>query len=178
MKTVVFGSIPKNFGFDFISKKEEPYTSHTEKNIRYIWYKNIKLELEIFYKSLLGCEEKRIFLYDRVLGCQHPINICDHINISGKNHLTGKTPFMAQPLFPDMSSIYLLGKKLPRKTVYTVGERRFVRAKKTKKILSENAGILSSLFKYLGFEVFGTGIPKEMKKKREFIEKQIATKLN
>ena len=181
MKTIVFGSDPKNFGFDFISNKEEPYTSHTEKNIRYIWYKNIKLEIETFYRSLLSCEEKRIFLYDRVLGCQHPINICDHINVSGENHLIGKVPFMSLALFPDMSSVYLLERNLPKKTVYTVGERRFIRVKKTKKILSENAGIFASLFKYLGFEVLGVGIPKEMKKKSAFIEKQIkqtATKLN
>ena len=173
MTTVVFGSDPKNFGFNFISKKVKPYSLHTEKHTRFIWYKNTKIEIETVYRSLLRCEEEKIFLYDRILGCPHPINICDHINVSGENHLTGKTPFMSKPLFPDMSNVYLLGKNLPRKAVYTVGPKRFIRAKKTKKILSENAGNLASLFKYLGFKVFGTGIPKEMKRKRAFIQKQI-----
>ena len=58
------------------------------------------------------------------------------------------------PMFPDMSKIYKPIKGLRKIKVHTVGPSRFTKDLKDKQILSESAGLISTLWHYIGVGVF------------------------
>ena len=95
------------------------------------------------------------------------IQIKDHINISGRNPLIGKTPINNLPQFPDMSECYRKTDiNLPAMGVTTAGPGRFynVQEKFPEQIISEAAALIALSAAYSGTEVIGVGWDKSRDK--------------
>ena len=175
MITVVFLSNPKNFGYDIITDEKDPYFVHKEEGFRFLFYQHPRLSVDLVYKSFLDYDKNKIFFFDQIKGKNSPVSIKDHVNISGKNGLAGQTPFKSHPMFPDMSYIYRSSTTYQKKTVFTVGPKRFCTEKSSKKIISENAGIITPILNYIGGTVTAFGIPEQMKDKKEIVHKCLKT---
>ena len=175
MITVVFLSSPKHFGYDIITNEKDIYFVHKEEDFRFLFYQHPLPSVNLVYKSFLGYEKNKIFCFDRIKGKNSPVSIKDHVNISGKNGLAGQTPFRSHPMFPDMSYIYRPSTTYQKKTVFTVGPKRFCTEKPSKKIISENAGIVTPILNYIGGTVTAFGIPEQMKEKKEIVHKCLKT---
>lgn len=171
MITVVFLSNPKHFGYDIITDEKDLYFVHKEDRFRFLFYQQRHPTVDLIYKTFLDYNKNKIFFFDRIKGENFPISIKDHVNISGKNGLTGQTPFKSHPMFPDMSYIYSPSTAYQKKTVFTVGPKRFCTEKPSKKIISENAGIITPILNYIGGTVTAFGIPEQMKEKKEIVHK-------
>ena len=169
MITVVFGSDPKHFGYDITTNESNLFVVHQEKASRFIWYPHFPPSVYSVYSSLLDCDKNTILLIDRIKGRKTPISIKDHVNISGMNGLIGQTPFRSYPIFPEMSSIYKISSAYPQKTVFTVGGKRFCTEDTSKKIISENAGIITSIMNYIGATVTAFGLPEKMRDKKKIV---------
>ena len=175
MITVVFLSNPKRFGYDISTDKKDLYFIHKEENFRFLFYHPPLPSIDLVYKTFLGYDKNKIFFFDQIKGENSPVSIKDHVNISGKNGLTGQTPFKKRQMFPDMSSIYRTSAVYQKKTVFTVGPKRFCTEKPSKKTISENAGIITPILKYIGGTVTAFGIPEQMKEKKEIVHKCLKT---
>ena len=175
MITVVFGSDPKLFGYDIITNETSLYVVHQEEASLFIWYPHFPPSVYSVHSSLLDCDKNTILLIDRIKGWKSPISIKDHVNISGTNGLTGQTPFKSYPIFPDMSSIYKVSSAYPQKTVFTVGGKRFCTEDASKKIISENAGIITPIMNYVGATVTALGLPEKMRDTKKIVSSYIKT---
>ena len=171
MITVVFLSNPKRFGYDMSTDEKDLYFIHKEENFRFLFYNPPLPSIDLVYKTFLGYDKNKIFFFDQIKGKNAPVSIIDHVNISGKSGLAGQTPFKSYPMFPDMSSIYRPSTTFQKKTVFTVGPKRFCKEPSSKKIISEGAGIITPILNYIGGTITAFGIPKKMKEKKEIVNK-------
>ena len=104
---------------------------------------------------------EELLLVDRIIGTNDIIEISDHVNISGQNYLRASTPYGDLPQFPDMSKIYYNTGQYPKKTVYTVGPKRFTELKQRKEdIISEAVGLVAPVAHYVGIKVFALGLSR------------------
>ena len=100
-----------------------------------------------------------VIIIDRIKSKTPKASIGDHINRSGENYLIGVTPYDNYPQFPDMSNIYFKKSNQEKKTVHTLGPKRFKGAELNKKIIwSEAAGLVVPVFHYIGFNIKGVGL--------------------
>ena len=99
-----------------------------------------------------------ITIFDRIKGISKNIWIKDHINRSGLNFLSGKTPFKKLPMFPDVSKIYQPIKGLNGVTVHTVGPERFRETSIKKAVVSESIALVAPIWYYIGVNVKAKGI--------------------
>ena len=175
MITVVFLSNPKHFGYDIITDEKGLYFVHKEEGFRFLFYQKNPPSVDSVYKSFLDYDKNKIFFFDQIKGRNSPVSIKDHVNISGKNGMEGQTPFKSHPMFPDMSYIYSPSTTYQKKTVFTVGPKRFCTEKSSKKIISENAGIITPILNYIGGTVTAFGIPEQIKDKKEIVHKCLKT---
>ena len=177
MIAIVFSSFPKQFGYNVKTKKKQQHVIYEEKNFRLLFCTHPPPTIALIYKALSGCDKDNIFFFDQIKGCNSPIGIIDHVNISGRSGLLGETPFKSYEMFPDMSSIYRTSAVYQKKTVFTVGPKRFFCSteKAPKKIISENAGIITPMLRYFGGKVAGFGIPEEIKEKKEIVYECLET---
>ncbi len=173
MIAVVFSSSPKKFGYDIKTNKNQGHILHEDKKHRLLFCIHPLPGIALIYKALLGCDKEKIFFFDQTKGNNAPIAIKDHVNISGVSGLAGQTPFKSHQMFPDMSSIYRTSSVYQKKTVFTVGPKRFFCSTESvsKKIISENAGIITPMLNYLGGKVIAFGIPEKIKEKKEIVDK-------
>ena len=173
MIAVVFSASPKKFGYDIKTNKNQGNIVHEEKKHRFLFCTHPPPGIALIYKVLLGCDKEKIFFFDQIKGNKAPIAIKDHVNISGGSGLAGQTPFRSHQMFPDMSSIYRTSAVYQKKTVFTVGPKRFFcfTENVSKKIISENAGIITPMLSYLGGTVIAFGVPEKTKKKKAIVHK-------
>ena len=168
IKTILFSSNPKNFGIDI--------DTH-ENYFKYLWFNELYPDIKTVNSFFINERGKKVLFFDRIKGTEKPFIIKDHINVSGGSSLRGNTPFNELEMFPEMSKVYdYTQKKHPYKTVYTYGKNRFIDSKKEKRIVSEAAGIITPILKYLNIKVICFGIPIEQKHKKEFIKNIIKEK--
>ena len=85
--------------------------------------------------------------------------IKDHINRSGFNFLSVKTPFKNFPMFPDVSKIYQQIEGLNGVIVHSVGPKRFRESGENKEIISESVALVAPIWYYIGVRVSAKGIP-------------------
>ncbi len=109
-------------------------------------------------KNFLSLKKKfkmeDVLIFDRIIPCLGNACIIDHVNRSGFNFFIGAEEIPGFPMFPDMSKIYKPIKGLRKIKVHTVGPSRFTKDLKDKQILSESAGLISTLWHYIGVGVF------------------------
>jgi len=106
------------------------------------------------------------------------IQIKDHVNISGRNPLIGKTPIDNLPQFPDMSECYRKTNiNLPGMVVTTAGPDRFysVQENFSEQIISEAAALVALSTTYSGMEVIGVGWDKNRDKEGQKLKNWIKT---
>ena len=106
----------------------------------------LKLKEEMKIKSIL--------LIDRTIPEKKRLCIANHVNRSGFNFLTGKTPIANLPRFPDMSTIYNKISGLESMVVHTVGPERFYSRPKSNNMISESVGLIAPVWHYIGVKVF------------------------
>jgi hypothetical protein len=103
-------------------------------------------------------KSERILIADRMKGNSGLVFIRDHVNRSGLSYLRGNTPFGNQPMFPDVSRIYLMPSNVPSVVIHTLGPVRFAEISQTEKtIWSEAAGIVAPVLFYVGLLVYAVG---------------------
>ena len=170
MKTYYFNTDPKNFGiktklhktiFGHKIYKETKLLFVTPVSVdkKNLSPKNIRL-LKEKYKI------KKVVMFDRVLGSKKNILIFDHVNRSGISFLVGKTPHKEQPMFPDMSGIYIIKTNEKGRVVQTLGPKRFSVSKNEKGVVfSEAAGIIAPLWHYVGVRVRCYGVCNQKNRK-------------
>jgi len=166
LRVIYFNNKPECFGID-VKKTEKAYGHAVfEKNNRLLLSplnispKNISPKNFFKLKEMFNI--KKIKMFDRISGINKNIRITDHINRSGVSYLVSQTPFQNQPMFPDMSNIYLKGQKEKGHTVHTLGPKKFKKHKNTEKkyIFSEATAITSTVWHYIGFNLECFGICK------------------
>ena len=127
----------------------------------YLWPEEFSSET-ISPKSLCHLKDKyfisEITIFDRIKGVYNNVSIKDHINRSGLNFLSGKTPFKKFPMFPDVSKIYQPIKGLNSITVHTVGPKRFRETSIKKVVISESVARVAPIWYYIGVCVKAKGI--------------------
>lgn len=127
----------------------------------YLWPEEFSSET-ISPKSLCHLKDKyfisEITIFDRIKGVYNNVSIKDHINRSGLNFLSGKTPFKKFPMFPDVSKIYQPIKGLNSITVHTVGPKRFRETSIKKVVISESVALVAPIWYYIGVSVKAKGI--------------------
>ena len=177
MIAVVFSSSPKQFGYNIKTDKKQQHVIYEEKNYRYLFCTHPTPTITLFYKVLSGCDKDNIFFFDQIKGSNASVSIIDHVNVSGRSGLLGQTPFKSHEMFPDMSSIYRTSADYQKETVFTVGPKRFFCSteKLPKKIISENAGIITPILNYIGGTLAAFGIPENIKEKKEIVYKCLKT---
>jgi len=103
-------------------------------------------------KTELGLDS--ILILDRVKNIGDERCIRDHVNRSGYNFLTGKTPYKNLPTFPDISHIYNAIPNMDGIKVHTIGPIRFSKINSKGILYSESVGIVSPVWYYVGVKVF------------------------
>jgi hypothetical protein len=95
----------------------------------------------------------------------------DHINRTGLSYLRGKTPFKNLATFPDISNIY---NKKNGKILMSVGNKNSFNINLEKNvILSSWIAAISPVWHYVGVNVIGLGVSKNLKhvkKLNKFLE--------
>ena len=128
----------------------------------YLWPEEFSSET-ISPKSFCRLKDKyfisNVTIFDRIKGVNKNMWIKDHINRSGFNFLSGKTPFKNFPMFPDVSKIYQPIKGLNGVIVHTVGPKRFRESGDNKAIISESVALVAPIWYYIGVRVSAKGIP-------------------
>ena len=122
-----------------------PHTT-TEQSINPLNLNSIKLSLSI----------EKVILVDRIFGQEEMTKTKDHINRTGVSFLRGNTPFKELPTFPDVSNIYRTEKG---KVFMSIGDKNPLKIIPGKDvILSEWMAPISTVWHYLGVNVFGVGV--------------------
>ena len=116
----------------------------SENNINPSNFNKLKTELDI----------DSIIILDRVKNIDGERCIMDHVNRSGYNFLTGKTPHKNRPTFPDISHIYNPIPNMDGIRVHTIGPIRFSKTSSKGILHSESVGIVSPVWHYVGVKVF------------------------
>ena len=112
---------------------------------------NIKKEIQL----------SDIMVIDRIYSKDDVVYVDDHINRTGLSYLRGKTPFKNLPTFPDISNIY---KKKNGKILMSVGNKNSFNINLEKNvILSSWIAAISPVWHYVGVNVIGLGISKNLK---------------
>ena len=109
-----------------------------------------------FYKLKTELGLDSILILDRVKNINGEICIMDHVNRSGYNFLTGKTPYKNFPTFPDISHIYNAIPNMDGIKVHTVGPRRYLCANSKKIFYSESVGLIAPVWHYVGVKIFSS----------------------
>ena len=114
-------------------------------------------------EHIFGIKEKyeieNIIMFDRVVGIKKNILITDHINRSGTSFMRGKTPHKKLPMFPDMSDIYMQGSEKKKRTVQTLGPKRFITPPNEFGVVySEASAITATVWHYVGVGVRCYGV--------------------
>ena len=114
-------------------------------------------------EHIFGIKEKyeieNIIMFDRVVGIKKNILIRDHINRSGTSFMRGKTPHKKFPMFPDMSDIYMQGSEKKKRTVQTLGPKRFITPPNEFGVVySEASAITATVWHYVGVGVRCYGV--------------------
>ena len=170
-----FNAPPKEFGIKthFKEKTFGHYikrgSKRTDINPTCFNKKNISLKNLDQLKKKLNIE--RIYMFDRISGLNKNILIADHINRSGISFLRGETPYKKNPMFPDLSKIYICD-KTQGIVVQTLGPKKFKNPPNEPGVVfSESAAIFATLWHYIGVEVvcFGIGQPNQTKTILELI---------
>lgn len=98
-----------------------------------------------------------VLVLDRLQGVAGLVAITDHVNRSGRNFLTGRTPFGKRSTFPDMSAVYQPVAGLEGVVVHTVGPDDFPTAGLGSVVISEAAGLVTPVLHYLGLRIQAVG---------------------
>ena len=163
MKIHYFNSNPKTLGFNNDFYKTLFGHTINEKN-NDVFIKPIKFnKVSLSPSNILGLKKtyniKEIHMYDRIKGIEQDVLITDHVNRSGLFFLRGKTPHEGLPMFPDMSNVYYKTSKLKKKTVQTLGPKRFKTTEIQEGVVfSECCAITATLWHYVGVSVKCFGV--------------------
>lgn len=131
-----------------------------------LWPKKVDPETinpDIFTELKRTLHLKNLLLLDKIKNIFEPVYIKDHINISGFNFLTDKTPYKTLPAFPDVSHIYTLPQGEQGVVVKCVGGGRFSEEfSEIKSIINEWSGLISPVWNYVGIKITALGFPEEI----------------
>ena len=109
-----------------------------------------------------------LVVIDRIYSKADLINVDDHINRTGLSYLKGKTPYKNLPTFPDISNIY---NKKNGKTLMSIGDKNSFNINLEKNvILSSWIAAISPVWHYVGVNVIGLGISKNLKHVKRITE--------
>ena len=163
MKNYYFNTKPIKFGINKVFDRE--FFGHLvvcEAGSVFITPSQFTKE-HISPEHILGLKEKykieNIIMFDRVVGIKKNILITDHINRSGISFIRGKTPHKKFPMFPDMSDIYMQGSEKKKRTVQTLGPKRFITPPNEFGVVySEASAITATVWHYVGVGVRCYGV--------------------
>ena len=121
---------------------------------------NTTINPEVFTKIKNELNLKDLLLVDRIYDELGIVNVVDHINRTGQNFLRGKTPYEALPTFPDVSTIY---NNNEGKVLVSVGEKKPININTLENvILSEWIALIAPVWHYLGVNIKGVGVDKNI----------------
>ena len=163
MNNYYFNTNPRKFGINRVFDRE--FFGHLvvcEEGSVYITPTQFTKE-HISPEHIFGIKEKyeieNIIMFDRVVGIKKNILIRDHINRSGTSFMRGKTPHKKFPMFPDMSDIYMQGSEKKKRTVQTLGPKRFITPPNEFGVVySEASAITATVWHYVGVGVRCYGV--------------------
>jgi|TARA_B100001971_G_C18184462_1_gene534760 hypothetical protein len=161
---------PEIYGLDqACDQKTETHFISKENNVLFLWSAEFSAGA-ISPRSFNHLKDKffisEITIFDRIKGINENVSIKDHINRSGLNFLSSKTPFKNRPMFPDMSKIYHPIKGLRTVIVHTVGPEKFQKTTINNVIISEAVALIAPVWHYIGVRVSAKGISYVEKRKR------------
>ena len=139
--------IVSNFGHHIIEKDKARYVCPKE-------FSKNDINPSNFYKLKTELGLDSILILDRVKNIDDERCIMDHVNRSGYNFLTGKTPYKNFPTFPDISHIYNAIPNMDGIKVHTIGPIRFSKINSKEILYSESVGVISPIWHYVGVKVF------------------------
>ena len=121
-----------------------------------------------FYNIKTELGFTQIVIVDKIYSTSNIVNVSDHINRTGVSYLRGKTPFKNCPTFPDISNIY---SKRNGKVLMSIGDKNSLNINtKENVILSSWIAAISPVWHYVGTQVIGLGINKNLSSINEIIE--------